>query len=312
MKRLELTAAELLGVRFAHSPMAEVVTSTIALRGALWMYARWRDRVSCGVRRARLDTFWSVFDTPTGAVPDFLSPVPGVPRPSLDDELRVIAATPLDRVEAELAAAGVPVRDPAALRSSLVSEIRRYYQLAVAPLMPRLRAAADGEIAARALAAADHGPRSLLSDLHPRLHWDPDALRLDYLKDGEHPPWSLDGHRLALLPSGFAGPVAWVVAAPDGRALWFPPRAYGRLWSAPEPPPAALSSLLGATRAAVLTMLSVPASTGDVASSLGLAPATASHHLTALRDAGLLAAHRTGRRLQYHRTDLGDRLCQAA
>jgi DNA-binding transcriptional ArsR family regulator len=310
VKRLELEPADLLGIRFAHSPMVEVVTSTFALRRPLWMYDRWRTTVA--PRVAGLTAFWAVLATPTCTVPDFLTPVPPVPRPTLDDELGVIAATPLDRVAGELTAAGIAFRDPAATLSTLVRQIRRYFDLAVAPLWPRLRATADGEIAYRALTAAEQGPRSLLSDLHPRLRWDDTALQLDYLKDGHHHPWSLDGHPLALLPTGFAGPTAWIMDAPDGRALWYPPRAYGTLWSSRPSPPGALATLLGATRAAVLALLEVPSSTGDVAAALGLAPATASHHLTALRDAGLITATRVGRRLHYRRTDLGTRLTAAA
>jgi DNA-binding transcriptional ArsR family regulator len=41
---------------------------------------------------------------------------------------------------------------------------------------------------------------------------------------------------------------------------------------------------------------------------LRIAPATASHHLTTLRDAGLIVGVREGRRLRYSRTALGDNL----
>nr|BFE72548.1 hypothetical protein GCM10020092_058490 [Actinoplanes digitatis] len=85
---------------------------------------------------------------------------------------------------------------------------------------------------------------------------------------------------------------------------------HGALWESPAraEPTAALAALLGPTRAAVLTLLDVPHSTGEVASALGLAAATASHHLTTLRDAGLVASSRTGRRLRYLRTGLGEQL----
>jgi DNA-binding transcriptional ArsR family regulator len=69
-----------------------------------------------------------------------------------------------------------------------------------------------------------------------------------------------------------------------------------------------LSALLGPTRAAVLTLLAAPHSTGDIAARLGLAVGTASHHLTTLRNAGLATAERVGRRLLYQRTPLGDQL----
>jgi len=309
VKRLELEPRDLLGLRFAHSPMAEVVASTLALHGPQWMFTRWRGTVTPRVRTG-LDTFWSVFDTPTCAIADFLTPVPRTARPTLDDELGRIAATPLDRVAFELTTTGVAFGDPAATLATLVTQIRRYFDLAVAPLWPRLRASAEAEIAGRALTAAAHGPGALLTGLHPNIRWDDDKLHLDYLKPVPHPPWFLDGHPLHLMPTGFTGPAAWIMNSADGRALWYPPRAHGTLWTSPAPPsaPAALAGLLGPTRAAVLTLLAAPSSTGDVAAALRLAPATASHHLTALRDAGLIVADRVGRRLHYRRTDLGDRL----
>jgi DNA-binding transcriptional ArsR family regulator len=58
----------------------------------------------------------------------------------------------------------------------------------------------------------------------------------------------------------------------------------------------------------VLILLEAPHSTGEVAAALGLAAATASHHLTTLRDAGLIAGSRVGRKLEYLRTGLGDQL----
>jgi DNA-binding transcriptional ArsR family regulator len=59
-------------------------------------------------------------------------------------------------------------------------------------------------------------------------------------------------------------------------------------------------------------VLGAPHSTGEVATTLGLAAATASHHLTTLRDAGLVAADRVGRRMEYARTPVGDLLAQPA
>ena len=44
--------------------------------------------------------------------------------------------------------------------------------MALAPYWPRLRAAAESDISHRARAAAEHGPRALVRDLHPTLSWD--------------------------------------------------------------------------------------------------------------------------------------------
>ncbi len=314
MIRFEFGAADLAGLRFAHSPMAEVVASAFALRSGSWPYAAWRSTVDLG----GLPTFRAVLLGPLGYAPDFLTPIPRAPRPALDDELSVVAETPDDEVAEQVLAGWAGhtpppevdrfATDPRAGLARLTHEIQIYAGTALAPLWPRLRAAADTEIAARARAAADRGPRSLVESLHPRLAWDGSALLIDYPdKSGE---WTLDGHDLTLLPTGFAGGDVFAMRE-GGRALWYAPRGHGNLWSPASRPSPVLSALLGPTRAAVLSLLAAPHSTGQVATTLGLAPATASHHLTTLRDAGLIAAARSGRRLLYERTSLGDRLSSA-
>ncbi|WP_018348276.1 ArsR/SmtB family transcription factor [Longispora albida] len=323
MIQIEFADSDLARVRFGHSPMAEVVTSLYALRrtAKFWMYDAWRTALLPRLREAAPRTLLAVTGGPGGYVPDFLTPLPVVARPALAGELAEIAATPLDRVAMEVAAgwagteappeAGRFATDPAGGLAELVTDIRRYFAVAVAPHWPRLRAAVEAELAQRAARAVEHGPRALVTDLHPGLSWDGSALRLATVADRES---SLDGHPLTLMPAGFSGPwVHTVMNAPDGRALWYPPHGLGRLWDQPVPAPSeALAALLGPTRAAVLTLLAEPDSTGGVAKALGLAPATASHHLTTLRDAGLVAARRVGRRLCYARTPLGQSLAAGA
>jgi DNA-binding transcriptional ArsR family regulator len=72
--------------------------------------------------------------------------------------------------------------------------------------------------------------------------------------------------------------------------------------------PDGLSGLLGTTRAAVLADLAAPRSTSELARRLSISPAAASHHLHALRNAGLVAGRRDGRWVLYARTALGDAL----
>ncbi|GAA2900856.1 transcriptional regulator [Actinoplanes cyaneus] len=307
----EFGAADLAGSRFAHSPMAELVASMFALRGAgaAWVAPGWVARASA----AAGPTLRAVAAGPRGYAPDFLTPVPPTARPRLADELATVSSTPADRVAAEVldgwtGHAPPPEilafeRDPAAALGVLIAELRAYHEAAIAPLWQRLRGFADAEIAGRMRVAAAESPRAMIEGLHPRLGWDGSALLIRYPhKSGQ---WS-GGPGMTLLPTGFAGPE--VYAMTTGRSLWYAPRGYGNLWSRPPSPGAALTALLGPTRAAVLTLLAAPASTGEVADRLGLAPATASHHLTTLRDAGLITGTRAGRRLLYQRTGLGDEL----
>jgi hypothetical protein len=313
----EFGPADLAGLRFAHSPLAEVVASVFALRAVGGPHESWRRRVVPEL--TRWPTFRAVLCGPLGYAPDFLTPPPRSGRPALADELAEVAATPLDVVAAQVTAgwAGHPAppeidrfsRDPAAGLALLGTEIRGYFGVAIRPLWPRLRAAAAAEIAGRGRIAAEHGAVGLVEGLHPRLGWDGSALHLRY--PHKHGRWSLDGHHLTLLPTGFAGGEIYAMPdSPAGRTLWYGPRGFGDVWAAETAPAAGvrLSALLGPTRAAVLTLLAAPHSTGDVAARLRLSAGTASHHLTTLRDTGLASASRSGRRLLYERTRLGDQL----
>jgi DNA-binding transcriptional ArsR family regulator len=323
MIRLEFAPTDLAGVRFAHSPLAEAAASSVALRKPqqFWMYASWRAQIQPAVRASRLSTFLTVMAGPNGWMPDFLTPVPTAARPRLRDELAVVAATPLDQVAEEIdrtwAGHDAPpeitrfAQDPAGGLAVLLRETRQYFDLAIAPYWPRLRAAAEAEITQRARAAAEQGPRALVRGLHPTLEWDEAALSIgEGATIDDH---GLDGKGLALLPSGFAGPKVFAMTdSAQGRALWYPPRGYGALWerlaATDAAPGGPLAALLGPTRAAVLTLLAAPHSTGEVAEVLGLAPATASFHLTTLRDAGLITGSRQGRKLRYLQTGLGEQL----
>ncbi|MBG0561155.1 helix-turn-helix domain-containing protein [Actinoplanes aureus] len=309
MIELEFGPADLAGLRFAHSPMAEVVASVFALRGGVWPHTSWRSRVTPMLQR--WPTLRAVLLGPRGYAPDFLTPVPRRARPTLDEELAVVAATPLDVVVEQVTAARPGLewfaRDPRTSLGLLLTEIRAYFDAAIAPVWTRLRSAAEAEVAARSRDAADRGARALVEALHPRLAWDGSALLIRY--PDKHGRWGLGGPDLTLLPTGFAGDHVYALHDEPGcRALWYAPRGFGNLWTPAPEPSAALAGLLGPTRAAVLTLLAAPHSTGQVADRLGLAAGTASHHLTTLRDAGLIAAGREGRRLLYQRTRLGDDL----
>ena len=62
--------------------------------------------------------------------------------------------------------------------------------------------------------------------------------------------------------------------------------------------------------AAILAGLAAPRSATEVAGRLSISPAGASHHLTALRDAGLVTGRRQGRAVLYVRTPLGEALAE--
>jgi DNA-binding transcriptional ArsR family regulator len=119
----------------------------------------------------------------------------------------------------------------------------------------------------------------------------------------------LDERGLVLMPTVFHGPkVAAIVDEPWLPTIAYPARGTSELWRAPAGSPAALSRLLGRTRALVLTSLDEPLSTTTLAALMELSPAGVSRHLLALRDAGLVSTARHGHEVRYGRTSLGSAL----
>jgi DNA-binding transcriptional ArsR family regulator len=81
--------------------------------------------------------------------------------------------------------------------------------------------------------------------------------------------------------------------------------------SPPSPRDDPLAALVGATRADVLRALITGCGTMQLAREPQISPATASAHVTALREAGLAATRRTGRAVRHTLTPLGMQLLRA-
>jgi DNA-binding transcriptional ArsR family regulator len=88
----------------------------------------------------------------------------------------------------------------------------------------------------------------------------------------------------------------------------YPARGIATLWEQAPAAPGGLARLIGGSRATMLADLAAPRSTTELAIRLSLSPGTTSHHLAALREAGLVTSRREGRSVLYARTPLGDAL----
>ncbi|WP_181799639.1 ArsR/SmtB family transcription factor [Kitasatospora acidiphila] len=323
---LDFSADDLALLRFAVSPLWEVVASYRLLRSAAAhrVHRRWAEQVGARVTAAGLDGGWlaELFAHP-GYAPDFLNPAPSGPAPTLAEELAVLTVTPADRVRRDLdhlarhqGPLGPRLRalhaDPPARLDRLAAEIEAYWQLALAPYWARIRAVLDADLFHRARQVAERGAGQVLDDLHESLSWDGARLRLRGRKQSL--ARRRTGPGLVLVPVAFGGDrVRSRVAPPDPPQLAYPTRGSGTLW---EPRPtadgAALAAVLGRSRTRLLIELDTPASTTELAHRTGLSAAAVSQYLTALRAAGLVSAHRAGRWVLYARTAAGETLLAAS
>jgi hypothetical protein len=323
MITLRFGPAALAHVRFAISPLVEVGRSRRLLddpaAGAL--HLPWL--VEALERTADLDLSLLRALDPTGVyTPDFVSPPPDTPLAELEDELAVVAATPPEQARAEversyrrkppLPAILEPfVADPAAGLAEVVALLRVYWERALAPHWPRVRALLEGDVLYRARQMADGGAERLFADVDPTVSWADGVLRID--KGSVEQDVDLRDRGVLFVPSAFAWPNVLLVTDPRWQpTLVYPARGVGTLWETDRPAaPEALGALLGRVRAAVLMALDHPRSTTDLARALGVSAGGVSQHLGVLRAAGLVHGHRVGRSVLYLRSPAGDGLVGA-
>ncbi|MFJ1755010.1 transcriptional regulator [Kitasatospora sp. NPDC088134] len=324
---LAFSAGDLARLRFAVTPMWQVVTGYRLLRGGTagsTVHRAWAEQVGPRVAAAGLDRGrLAELVPPDGFYPKFLNPAPTGHAPTLEQELTALRSAPAELVHRDLAhlehhrgPLGPRARelrhDPGPALDGLAREVRAFWDVALAPYWARIRAVLETDVLHRARQVAEHGAGRALDDLHTAVSWDGEALHLTRWPKALSRPTA--GPGLVLVPSVFtAARVPTRIAPPDPPQLVYPARGTGTLWApAPTGGTGALAAVLGRSRTRLLAELDTPASTTRLAHRTGLSPAGVSQYLTALRAAGLVTAHRVGRSVLYARTAAAETLLDAA
>lgn len=317
--RLQFDTEDLTRCRFAVSPLCETHEALRTLRRTERhaYHLPWLRRTRSAAFDLDLSELRLLMPQP-GYTPDFLGPPPEAPFTAsveFDAELARMRATDpvlarreivrsLECTPGGLTAGRALLADPTGAVRRLADLTERAWHALVEPDWPRLRAVLEADIAYRARQLAVGGLASLFADLHPRLRWSDGTLTLR-TPEADVRSRTLSGHGLLLMPSVFSWPdPVSGFAAPWQPTVIYPARGIDGLWQPPATTPNALARLLGHHRAAILCGLNEPATTTQLAQRHGLAASSVSAHLSVLRDAGLLAAHRDGRHVRYQRTAL--------
>ena len=321
MIELRFGTAAMARVRFARSALTELLRSVMVLRdeGPPGLHEPWVRETTGLVEHLDLSALVAL--QPPGLYsPDFIAPPPAGPAVSLADELAAVLAIPPAQVRAEVlgafGAGAVPdvlaplVREPERAVLDLTRLMQEYWDLALAPHWPRMRDLLQADILYRARQIADAGPRQLFDDIDPSVRWADGVLTIDKVVEASV---NLEDEGLLFVPSVFTWPrVALITRGPWQPTLIYPARGVGSLWD-PDGQPAddGLVALLGKSQARLLASLDQPRSTSELARRLGLTAGGVSQHLSVLRNAGLVSAHRSGRMVLYTRLPAADRLLDA-
>ncbi|MBG0568774.1 ArsR/SmtB family transcription factor [Actinoplanes aureus] len=315
MIRIELDEPTLARTRIAISPLGEAVCSLYLLHrnpgGAPWPYDAWARTARRILETDPATEPLSLYAQLPGASPDFIDPIPETALPTIGEQLERLRETPADVIgeqldkhypDGDVPEVLRPFRDDRrAALDRLAGGLAAYWDAAIAPHWPAMRAALDEEVLLRARALAADGPDALLARLHDRIRWERPVLTL--VKPLEHSFDAVD-QRLLLVPLIFSrGALMCSTDHPEVVMVTYQSRGAAVLAETPAPSVPEdqdrLAVLLGRGRASVLRALTVPATTTALAVALGLAPSTVSEHLTGLQAAGVVHRRRAGRRVLY-------------
>ncbi|MGI8881495.1 MAG: ArsR/SmtB family transcription factor [Jatrophihabitans sp.] len=313
---IDLGVTELAGSRFAISPLSETVAGLQQLGGVgrpgnAERWVRWALDDLAG-QPLVVPRTWRLLVNDRSSWPQFLLPAPATSETTLDDAFEVLRRTTAQQVRASLRrvfgadlpepAAELAARPAAGLRA-ITAELRVAHDRLIAPHWPRIRAVLDADIAYRARQLATGGADLLFANLHPDLHWRRGRLTLDH----DDRPRPVNPGRLVLVPVVVGSAHVQIKGHTTTQTtVRYPARGVGALWTAgTRPPRRSAVRVLGRVRAELLDALRTPATTTDLARTLGVTPSAVSQQLAVLRESRLVVGERSGRTVRYQTTDRG-------
>ncbi|MFG2947223.1 ArsR/SmtB family transcription factor [Streptomyces adustus] len=316
MLRVHFTPQDLARVRMASAPdpLWEITCSLHRLQTSRgrWAFAEWYRETRAVLTGSQLGDAVRRLLVPVlpraPYLPDFLTPPEAAD--GLDAGFTAIVDTPPDRVAQEIRmldeCSGAPAWAARLVergaREELVKLLRAYHGAVIAPHHDRIRASIEGERTLCARETLDTGIDGLLGGLSPAIRWHAPVLEVDYVVDRD---LYLNGRGLRLVPSYFCWHAPISLADDTLQPVLIYPVHGTRHPGSARPTERSLAALLGRTRAAALRSLVLGATTSELARTLGVSPATATHHTTVLRDAGLIISNRRHNTVLHTLTPLG-------
>lgn len=316
-----LGTSDISAVRFGISPGYELVNAvrTLLRPQASPLQWGWLRTVQ---QRARTESFrlLAVVCGAEGYMPDFLTSTPsGDMTP--EEELARLREVPDERLRLDLqkrvvrstGAQQQELRDllahPRQARAAIADAWWQTWEELLAPVWPQLLRLLRADIAVRARRSSDAGLAHMAAGLHSTVTWGDEVVRVQMRRHEE--VVDCGGTGLVLVPSVMMPTrgCAVLTEPPAQPTIFYPAHGVSETWyrdgaDALE----ALGALLGHVRARLVLELQQPLTTSECARLADVAVSTASHHLTVLRDAGLVDSRREGVRVLHTRTPLGEAL----
>ncbi|WP_200941684.1 ArsR/SmtB family transcription factor [Agromyces sp. Root1464] len=257
-----------------------------------------------------------------GYFPDFLTATPSWDLTPADEAERLAAVRP-ELLRADLTkmlarstgarheAIARMIERPLHARAMIADAWNDVWQAVLAPVWPQLERLLRADIAVRARRMTTDGIATMVAGLHESVAWQGDVVRVRMSRHRELV--DCRGSGLVLVPSVMGGLGCAVLTEPPAQpTIFYPAQGVTATWAKdPAAASRSLGALISPARAEILLAAHDPRTTTQVAADSGLALSTASHHLTVLRESGLIASERQGARVLHVRTPLGEALVGA-
>lgn len=319
-----LGSADVSQIRFGISPGHELAHAvrTVLDPGAHPLQWSWLRRTDVRVEDADFRLLAYLVRT-QGYYPDLLTAPPTWDL-SPAEEVERLREVPLEQVELDLgkvvlrsegtgrALVQALAERPREARARIADAWESVWDQVMAQWWPQLHRLMRADVDLRVRRMATGGVEEMVGTLHELVRWRSDAVEVALSSFEE----VLDcaGSGLVLTPSVMSVPRCSVITEKALQpTIFYPVDGLRESWAARDVDTMpALSGLLGSGRARILVALDGPRSTTEAARAAGLGAPTATHHLGALRAAGLVVSRRERRSVLHSRTPLGDALVGGA
>jgi DNA-binding transcriptional ArsR family regulator len=319
--RIHFTAEDVGRIRIAATPdpLWEIVSSLHRLqtRRGHAAFADWHSQVRLDIGRHGLGPLLHATLLPLVPLgryfPDFLTPSTG--DSDIDTAIDTVLHTGIPRIRRELEIMASTRQLPPWMSdlargcprtlAGLGDALRRYYRVAVAPYWSQVSSQVANDRSARGHVLLDGGVSRMVGELSPFVTWQPPVLEV--MGYPANQDLKLEGRGLILIPSYFCWDAPVTLYDVELQPVLVYPALAPTTTIGGEPVDQ-LCPLIGATRVAVLRSLKSSCTTTELARRLSISPATASHHTTVLRQAGLIGSQRHANMMLHRITALGTAL----
>jgi DNA-binding transcriptional ArsR family regulator len=325
MISLYLEKDDLKNIRFAYSPLTELVTSfKVFTHGERHgMHRGWLDEAERALHGIDLPYMRAMMGTHR-YIADFVTPTPEAPVRDFEIALEEVRQTPPEIVR-ESASIMIETHGDSEARQHfmvyptdaldcLAQEMSLYWRATLAQHWDRIRTVLDNDILFHARRQALEGTETMFSGLSDGFRYQQGALQIvkEFSCHQIAHAHSLEGEGIQFVPAVFMNGghgVMWMVAPHWRPLILYGARGAGLWYRRDQPEPEqALRAAFGDARAGLLAALQRPGHTTELAQRLCVTSGAVSQQLSKLAEAGLVNSHRSGYRVYYRLSERGEQL----